>query len=317
MRVQSRRTFLAGLAGAAFVACGGASAQAPGPGVRLPNIATDGPPEPGGSATARVSPAAAAIPATPVPTAARAVRGQASEERALMPGTPWETRLSIRHSGLRGPAVLVLGGVHGNEPGGWLAAEQVASWVPATGSLLVVPRANVLAIPDFVRTTEELGDLNRLYPGDPASAFPMERMAAAIVATAVEFQCEVLLDMHESWAFYAEYPGTGTGALGQTITPGVGPRRETIGAEMAAHVNTVVSVREQFIVRDGTTFRRPDATPPPGQTNRGRSSLSVGGYVPSLTPILVEMGQEHQEIDRRVELHLLTARALLELLGVV
>ena len=65
-----------------------------------------------------------------------------------------------------------------------MAAETVAAWEPSAGSLLVVPRANALAIPDFVRTTDELGDLNRLYPGSSASAFPMERMAGEIVALA-------------------------------------------------------------------------------------------------------------------------------------
>jgi predicted deacylase len=42
---------------------------------------------------------------------------------------------------------MVLGGVHGNEPGGWFAAETVADWVPASGELLVLPRANITAIP--------------------------------------------------------------------------------------------------------------------------------------------------------------------------
>jgi len=28
---------------------------------------------------------------------------------------------------------MVLGGVHGNEPGGWLAADEVATWQPAAG----------------------------------------------------------------------------------------------------------------------------------------------------------------------------------------
>src|SRR5439155_18422384 len=101
-----------------------------------------------------------------------------------------------------------------------------------------------------------LGDLNRLYPGDPASVFPMERMAAAIVATAQEFGVELLLDMHESWAFYAEYLGRGAAALGQTITTGVGPRQATFGQALAAAVNPSMTSREQILVGHGNTFRR-------------------------------------------------------------
>jgi predicted deacylase len=55
----------------------------------------------------------------------------------------------------------VLGGVHGNEPRGWAAAEQIPDWIPDRGLLVVVPSANVLAIEAGERTLKELGDLNR------------------------------------------------------------------------------------------------------------------------------------------------------------
>src|SRR5690606_11190800 len=121
-------------------------------------------------------------------------------------------------SGVAGPVVIVLGGVHGNEPGGWLAADEIATWDVTAGSLVVAPRMNVEAIEGFVRTTEELGDLNRLFPGDAASELPMERMAAALVEAATELRAEVLLDLHESWGFYAGRVQSGTAFLGQTVT---------------------------------------------------------------------------------------------------
>jgi predicted deacylase len=100
----------------------------------------------------------------------------------------------MEFSGKPGPVLMVLGGVHGNEPGGWLAAGEVSGWAPATGGLIVLPRANEIAAANFVRTTDELGDLNRLYPGSPGSALPMERLAAEIVAVAREFNVDVVLD---------------------------------------------------------------------------------------------------------------------------
>lgn len=210
---------------------------------------------------------------------------------------------------------MVLGGVHGNEPGGWLAVDEIAGWRPATGSLVVVPRANVTAIAAFVRTFDEIGDLNRLYPGDASSQLMMERMAHELLGLAREFDVELLMDMHESWAFYAEYPPNGgTGALGQTLTVGVGPLHSTFGQAIADRVNPLVSAREQMILRDGTRFRRQSAVD--GQANRGRSSLSAGGHVPGLTPVLVEMGQENQDVERRIELHLVVVRESLGVLGI-
>ncbi|MEJ5222783.1 MAG: hypothetical protein WHT63_12340, partial [Tepidiforma sp.] len=67
----------------------------------------------------------------------------------------------------------------------------------------------------------------------------------------------------------------------------------------------------------GTRFGRPATPVPAGQPNRGRSSLAAGGHVPGLTPILVEMGQLDQPLERRVELHRLAARSALELLGIL
>jgi hypothetical protein len=301
---MNRRTFLVSSLAAAAAACGRARGVSP---ARVQQTGTE-------STAAPVTPTATAAPqatATPAPPPAHP-RGV--EERALMPGTPWETRLFIQHSGVRGPAAMVLGGVHGNEPGGWRAADDIATWAPAAGTLIVVPRANVQAIAGFVRTTDELGDLNRLYPGDPASPLPMERMTAAILAAAREFDAKLLLDMHESWAFYVDYPGTGTGALGQTITTGAGPLYPAFGQDVASRVNPGISEHERMLVRDGQQFRRPEATPAAGQTNRGRSSLSAGGHVDGLTPVLVEMGQQNQPVARRVELHLLVARTALDML---
>ena len=213
---------------------------------------------------------------------------------------------------------MVLGGVHGNEPGGWLAADQVAAWQPTSGSLIVLPRANVQAIAGFVRTTDEIGDLNRFYPGNLDSPFLMERMAALILDICREFGVSVLLDMHESWGFFVEHPDPSTAALGQTVTPGAGARSLALAKDIVARTNAAIGgSREELLLRDGAAFRRPDSTPPSGQGNRGRSSLSAGGHVPGLTPILVEMGQEDQQIARRTELHLSVARTLLELVGVV
>ncbi len=81
----------------------------------------------------------------------------------MLSGTPYETLLYLFGSGLPGPVVLILGGVHGNEPAGWLAAEQLVETVEVErGSVLIVPRANELATHALERTLPDLGDLNRL-----------------------------------------------------------------------------------------------------------------------------------------------------------
>ncbi|MEO8541348.1 MAG: succinylglutamate desuccinylase/aspartoacylase family protein [bacterium] len=309
MRYYSRRTFLAAsVSSVAAVACGGSAGAGQQRAQVVPGLARDEP---------EATPPAPATPTfAPTPTSTPMPKG--SEQRTLLAGTASETRMVIRHSGVSGPAVMILGGVHGNEPGGWLAADEVATWEPAIGSLIVVPRSNAQAIASFVRTFDEIGDLNRLYPGRPDSPLLMEQLAWSFLETCREFHVELLLDMHESWAFYAEYPpNSGTGALGQTITAGPGAKQADFAQQIAEIVNPQASPREQFIVRDGTRLGATTATPALGQASRGRSSLAAGAAVPGLTPILVEMGQEDQPLDRRIQLHLITARAVLQLGGLI
>ena len=305
-RLTSRRTFLVAAGGAIAAACGGSTAaqRAPGPTLVVPGVSHDGPPP---SAVRAMPPTAAPTPVIPP---------AGVEIRTFLPGTPGATSLTIRHSGEAGPAAMVLGGVHGNEPAGWQAAEQVAGWMPTAGSLIVLARANVMALDSFVRTFDEIGDLNRLYPGNASSALLMERMAAEIVAVAIEFHVDLLIDMHESWGFYVDYPGTGTSALGQTVTGGVGPRSPGFAESVRDRLNPSLPGREQLIIRAGSPFAG-GSTPVAGGSNRGRSSLGIGAAVPGLTPILVEMGQENQSILRRVELHLIVGRTMLEMVGVL
>ncbi len=250
-----------------------------------------------------------------------------------MEGTEWETPLLITHSGVAGPTLLVLGGVHGNEPGGWLAADEIAAWEPLRGSLLVAPRANVLAIQLHERTTEELGDLNRLYPGAHDAELPMARMAAEIVDVTRRYEADVVLDLHESWSFYAERgENQGTAYLGQTITSGPALERTPLARLIASRVNAQIEVeRDLLYARDWMQW---PAVPSDGEMATGvpeaamsgafartrwrpggsSSSLSLGRFVPGVLPVLVEMGQRNQPLERRVELHQFVVRATMELM---
>lgn len=202
---------------------------------------------------------------------------------------------------------MVLGGVHGNEPGAQQAAEIVAGWQPLTGSLLVLPRANAVAVSAGQRTMPEMGDLNRLYPGDP-NGMPMARMAASIIDLAKEFHVQVLYDMHESWSFYAGRAANGNAYLGQTVSSGFGPETASIAKALVARANPkIADPRDRMSARLEV----------PSETAKTTNSLGVGKYVPDLTAVLVEMGQERQEVSRRVDLHLLVLRTFLESRGML
>jgi hypothetical protein len=216
---------------------------------------------------------------------------------------------------------MVLGGVHGNEPGGWLAAERLqANFRPTQGAFLVIPRANKIAVNAFDRTGGQ-GDLNRSYPGAPDSATPMARMAAQIIETLREFHVDALLDMHESWAFYKDRAQNGTAFLGQTVaSPPVEPGLTLVREIVQAVNRTIRSPQEELFDRqfpgpqqDGRNL--PSSTPTPGPPPSGTSSLNLNREVPGLIPILVEMGQQ-QVLERRVQLHVDIFTELAHRLGI-
>ena len=307
-RRQTLRLLAGGALGAALAACGAEPPAA----------------DPSAPAAERAHEAERVTPSPPPAPTPRPVPPRGRIERLLLPGTEWATPLVVTHSGVEGPRVMVLGGVHGNEPGGWLAAEAIAEWQPRAGSLLVAPRANALSTHAFERTLPGFGDLNRLYPGAADSPLPMERMAAAIVEAAREFEVELLLDLHESWGFYAERTQQGRAFLGQTVIKGSGPIELAEVRAIAEAVNEGVTAREQLIVRDRFSFRRrtmPELIEPEFELealpHRFGSSLSLGGYVQGLTPVLVEMGQQGQPEARRAELHRMLVRTALERFGVL
>lgn len=110
---------------------------------------------------------------------------------------------TVLDSGRPGPRVLVVGGIHGDEPSGALAAAALAGGAaPARGRLTVLPQANPEALAAGQRSAPRPGarDLNRAFPGsgDGADA----RRAAEVFALARD--ADLVLDLHEEGGAWAE-----------------------------------------------------------------------------------------------------------------
>ena len=312
-RVERRSLLrLAPLLPLALVAACSGSSKAAAPPRQEPGLTVE-------EATPVPTATASAVPPAPAPPPFVVAEGE--QRRMMMSGSAQETPLYIYGSGRPGKVVIVLGGVHGNEPGGWLAAERLQqTFRPANGAFLVVPRANKLATFAFDRTGG-LGDLNRSYPGNHDAASPMARMAAQIVDVLREFHVEALLDMHESWSFYKDRPQNGTAFLGQTVATAPVEPGITLVHDVVTSVNQRIRGPQeelfdrQFPGPQQNGRNLPSSTPTPGPPPMGYSSLSLNRDVPGLTPILVEMGQQ-QALDRRVQLHVDIFEELARRLGI-
>jgi hypothetical protein len=272
-----------------------------------------------------------APPPEPTPAAPPFVIAAGEEERAIMAGTRFETPLYVFGSGRAGAVALVLGGVHGNEPGGWLAADRVVDKMrPDAGALLVVPHTNKVAMGLFERTTDEIGDVNRSYPGS-VDGKPGQQIAAQIMDVIREFHVGLVVDMHESWAFYKDRPQNGTAFLGQTVATNAPEPGPSIARGAVEALNSrIQSSVEEFFFRDRFGSNQaaapgvpngpspagaaaPDAARPNGVSS---SSLGIPNFAPGVISILVEIGQQ-QALERRIALHVDTVAEFLRREGVL
>lgn len=100
-----------------------------------------------------------------------------------------------------GPTVTVLGGVHGDELAGVMAAGRISGsrFGLRRGTLVVVPVCNELAFHGASRTTPADGrNLARCFPGDMGGS--VTQRLAALIAGAVLDRADLLIDLHTASA---------------------------------------------------------------------------------------------------------------------
>ncbi|MGE4262883.1 MAG: M99 family carboxypeptidase catalytic domain-containing protein [Desulfovibrio sp.] len=96
-----------------------------------------------------------------------------------------------------GPTVMVQGGIQGDEPTGFLAAQLLTKSRVVKGNLIVVPRANVPSIHVHQRSVNV--DMNRRFDRD-YNQFYEDRLARAV--RFLLSQSSALIHLHEGSGFY-------------------------------------------------------------------------------------------------------------------
>lgn len=214
--------------------------------------------------------------------------------RLLRPETAWETTFYIITAPKEGPTVMVLGGVHGDEIAGYLAADIVATWAIDRGTLLVLPRANVPSIETNTRFASGHLDLNASFPGSISN--PTERLALAIYQVMDEFKPQWVIDLHEAW----EFERVQKYLLGQTIIyPQEAPALNVV-EQIVRGLNQNISeeLHQYQVVRGGVK----------GGTIRASQSLGLESFTIETTRKL--------PLEERIHQHLEAVRLLLSILEI-
>ena len=218
--------------------------------------------------------------------------GDAAVERfALQAGTRWETSGCVVDSGMPGPVAMVLGGVHGNEPAGSAAAENVCGFTPVMGKLVVVPRVNPLGLKANVRYLQEIDDMNRVYPPKGENT-PAEHMGAEIIGLMERWRITLLIDLHEARTFHR----LDRFSLGQTLLFADNSASTVLAMDTVEAVNREISENLKKFALVGNPIR-------------SSSAWYAGKYL-GIAAFTVETSSK-QPLTERVEQHLAIVRELL------
>lgn len=141
---------------------------------------------------------------------------QARQEQIVyFEGSPYELNIYKIFGEEKGPTLMIIGGIQGNEPGGFLSADLYADFALEKGNLIVVPRANFNSILLFERGPG--GDMNRMF--GPATGNGHEQEIVRILKALIS-QSDYLLNLHDGWGFYRpsyESPSYNPDRFGQSI----------------------------------------------------------------------------------------------------
>jgi hypothetical protein len=256
-----------------------------------------------------------------------ASRGLAATIRSdglIADGKPWATHYYVAKSDRAGPTVVVTGGVHGDEPAGAAAAEQIAHWPITSGTLIVLPRANPAALAARTRNTpgEDAGtaNLNRDFPTAGSLQPAAGERAQAIWQWLRSLKPEWYVDLHEGTGIRV----SGSTSVGSSVIVFPSDKTDAAARIMLAAVNATIDADGKKFIRlappvNGSLARAAgehlgaramiaetsihDLPPPP----KGQS----GGTSPAGTAARM------QPLSQRVRQHRLMVSALLAHLGML
>ena len=226
-------------------------------------------------------------------------------EGTIGAGTRWETPFHVIESNHPGPTVLITGGLHGNEPAGARAAEQIRHWSILRGRLVVLPRANQPGLKAGTRHLPELprekADLNRNFPRTGEKNEASSLIGGEIWRLAQEFKPDWVIDLHEGYHFHQIH----SKSVGSTILasrPGDQRTRPVVARMLAAINATVEDPRKHFVPLRGTA--------------NGSLTRAAAERLGS-NSLILETTTREQPLSLRTRQHRLMVRTLFQYIGIL
>ena len=220
------------------------------------------------------------------------------QKKYIGQGTEEVTPYYIYDSRKPGPTVMVVGGVHGNETAGAVAAEQVRSWTVERGKLVVLPQANPKGLRENIRyipgEIKSQQDLNRNFPKrDTPDDKPRGKLATRIWRLVRTTKPDWLIDLHEALQTRAADPK----GIGNSVIAHSRGEADKVALQLCESINKhCPGIKAPFVRLKGN-----------GQTFL---ASSAHGHLGSHT-LIVETYRKDKALSNRVRHHRLAVYELL------
>lgn len=219
------------------------------------------------------------------------------------PGTRWATPCYVHDSGAAGPSVMVIAGLHGDEPAGVWAAEEIGHWPITRGKLLLLPRANLPALqanahqlPGVDRSHGSRQDENAHFAHAARSD---DSPAQALWPTVAAAKLDWLVDLHEGLDTRQQQPhGSGS----SIATDGTARGRKAAQAVRAAINATIGGDEQKFVISESPC--------------EGSLVAAVREECPARTLVLATTSQD-QPLALRIRQQRVMLHAFLEHVGLI
>jgi len=113
--------------------------------------------------------------------------------------TPNELNVYHLYGRFDGNTALIIGGIQGDEPGGFLSADLYPNLVLERGNMIVIPRANFQSIIHNKRAMGADGDMNRRFDNGKPQDIEDE---IVVIIKELMGEADIFLNLHDGWGFY-------------------------------------------------------------------------------------------------------------------
>ncbi|MDO9528075.1 MAG: M14/M99 family metallopeptidase [Syntrophales bacterium] len=234
-------------------------------------------------------------------------------------GTDYELNVYKIRGKSPGKTILIIGGIQGNEPGGFMSADLYADMILEKGNLIVVPRANFYSILLNRRQVNE--DMNRKF-SEPSRKNYEAQVVSILKRLITESDC--LLNLHDGSGFYADTwqsPLRNPKRFGQSIiadcethtNPGTGKilKLKEAAEQVISEINSHIKDTDHLFHFNNHRTNAPD-TPHPEQR---KSATYYALYKCGIPAFGIETSKS-LPLERRIYHHNLAINAFMKILGV-